>query len=148
MGDGEPWRVRWGRRLLFLGFVVQVPLGMSIAFGYRTPLWAWHRTRMAVSLGGTNDVPAAAVPYVDQLMGMLGATMACWGLAMAVLVAIPMRRGERWAVWCIFASSVLWFVVDTGLSAHHGVMVNVWFNVAAMAMISVPLAMASLPRRR
>jgi hypothetical protein len=133
---------RTGRLLLLVGFLGQIPLGLTVAFGYRSPLWAWHRRGMARQLWGLEEVPELAAPVVDQLAAMLGATMACWGLAMAWVVAGPMARGDPRARWCVASSTLLWFVVDTGLSANHGVWVNVAFNTAALFMIGIPLAMA------
>ena len=134
--------------VLLVGFVMQVPLGLSVALGYGSPLWGWHRHRMARSLLGLDDVPAELMPMVDQLTAMLGATMACWGLAMAVLVWVPLRQGKAWAWWCIAASAGLWFVVDTGLSAAHGATVNVAFNSAAGLMMGIPLVLTAGVLRR
>jgi len=126
---------------LLIGFLGQVPLGLSVAFGYRWSIWGWHRRRMAEALWGTATIPAEAWPVADQLLAMLGATMACWGLAMAFVVAVPLRRREPWAWWCVASSALLWFTVDTGLSAAHGVWVNVAFNCAAGVMIGAPMAL-------
>jgi hypothetical protein len=122
------------------GFVAQIGLGLSVAFGYGSPLWHWHRSRMAQALLGVADVPEALAPFVAQLAAMLGATMACWGLSMALVTAIPLRRRAPWAWWCVAGSAALWFGVDTALSASHGAWVNVAFNVAAGIMMGVPLA--------
>lgn len=137
----RPLRFRLGWWLLLLGFLGQLPLGLSVAFGYRGALWGWHRRGVAEALWSAAEVPAEALPLMDQLTAMLGATIACWGLATALVVAIPLRRGERWAWGCVAGSALLWFVVDTGLSAAHGVWVNVGFNLAALVMMGVPLAM-------
>jgi len=127
--------------MLLVGFLGQVPLGLSVAVGYRSPIWGWHRRRMAEALWGTQEIPPEAWPVAEQLLAMLGATMACWGLAMAAVVAVPLRRRELWAWWCVAASALLWFTVDTGLSAANGVRVNVAFNCAAALMMGLPLAL-------
>ncbi len=102
---------------------------------------AWHRQRVAQELWGLGEVPEQAMPILRQLAAMLGSTIACWALAMVCVVWWPLRRRERWAWACIGASSALWFVVDTALSASHGVTTNVLFNCGAAVMIAVPLAL-------
>jgi len=138
---GPSRRFELARRFLFWAFVAQVPLGYSVAFAYESELWAWHREGMADALWGTTGVPAVAVPVVHQLAAMLGATIACWGVAMAWVVAGPFRRRERWAWFCVASSFAAWFVVDTWLSLTHGVTVNVFFNLGALALIGGPLAL-------
>lgn len=124
---------------LVIGFGMQIPLGLSVAFGYTGPLWGWHRQRLAQQLTGAPELSADASAIAAQLAAMLGATMACWALSMLLVVHFPLRRGEAWAWWCVAGSSALWFFVDTGLSVHHGAWVNVAFNLAAGAMIGLPL---------
>ena len=139
--DDPSSSVRIGWWALVLGFFAQVPLGLSVAFGYDGPLWSWHRARLAKTFWYMDDVPDIAAPIMNQLAAMLGATMTSWGFAMGCLVVGPIRRREAWAWRCVVASVGLWFVVDTYLSWRHGVWINVAFNIAALAMMGIPLSM-------
>jgi len=141
MKNHRATRVRLGWWALLCGYIGQIGVGLSAAFAYEGGLWAWHRQRLARELWDLGEVPHQAIPLMRQLTAMLGATIACWALAMVFLVLVPLRRRERWAWWCIAASTALWFVVDTGLSASHAATTNVLFNCAAAIMIAVPLAM-------
>lgn len=126
----------WG---LLLGFGMQIPLGLSVAFGYGGPLWSWHRQALAQELSGAPELGPQGMAMAEQLAAMLGATMACWALAMLLVVHVPLRRGELWAWWCVAGSTALWMLVDTGLSAQHGAWTNVAFNLSAGVMIALPL---------
>lgn len=138
MSEGSRWE-RAGVWALTVGFGAQVLVGYSAAFGYDSALWAWHRQGVARALWGLAEVPEVAWPLMRQLCAMLGATIACWALAMLCLVRGPLRRREPWAWWAILTSFLSWFVVDTGLSARHGVWINVAFNVGAAIMTLGPL---------
>ena len=135
-----PDRFKLWRLVLLIGFGLQVALGYSVVFGYRTALWSIHRTGMAEALWGLPDLPEIAVPIVDQLCAMLGATLSCWAVAMLFVVHGPFARREPWAWWCVLASTLAWGVVDTAMSVYHGVTINVLFNMMPLVMICVPLA--------
>lgn len=77
--------------------------------------------------------------YVALARGFLLAGFALQ-IALGHLVAVPLRRRERWAGWAIAIATANWFAIDTTLSAAHGVWINVAFNVGALAMIAIPLA--------
>ncbi|PRP91715.1 hypothetical protein ENSA5_52950 [Enhygromyxa salina] len=53
---------------------------------------------------------------------------------------MPLRRRQRWAAWAVAITTLNWCVVDTSLSAAHGVGVNVAFNLVALSSVAVPLA--------
>jgi hypothetical protein len=130
---------RFACRALTCVLLVQAGVGLTLAFGYESPLFSWHREGMAQALWGTPEVPGAALPLLRQLNAMLGGTIVSFGLAGAWIAHVPLQRGERWAALAIASSAGAWFVIDTTMSALHGVTVNVLFNVMALAMIALPL---------
>ena len=124
---------------LALAFLVQALVGIAVVFGYESALFEWHRSGLAEALYGRPSLPADALPIMRQLAAMLGGTMAAWGVAMAWVAHVPLRRGERWAAVAIVTSLLAWFPFDTGMSVVHEAWTNVGFNLAATAMIAVPL---------
>ncbi|HLT35222.1 MAG TPA: hypothetical protein VK034_03030, partial [Enhygromyxa sp.] len=132
-------RIAW--IALLTGFAGQIVLGHVIAFGLDGWAFAWHQDRVAAALWGTTEYGAEATAYRAWIQALLGGTMIAWAWTMLAIVAIPLRRRERWAVWCIVISTLHWFVIDTGVSAAHGVGINVAFNVVALASIAIPLAL-------
>ena len=136
-----PTVVRVGWILLLVSFAVQGIVGYSVALAIDTPLWDWHQERVGLALWGEADYPAEADAYRQWMSALLGGTISCWAVAMIWIVAIPMRRRESWAWWAIITSTLVWFSIDTAISALHGVGINVFFNVMALSMIAIPLAM-------
>jgi hypothetical protein len=134
-------RFRFWRAWLLIGLTIQALIGYAIAFGYGTlAIFAWHRAGVAEALWSTSEFPTAVEPFRGFIMGVLGATMASWAVALLFVVAGPFARQERWAWWCVVVSVCSWAPVDTGLSLAHGVTVNAMFNAMALVMLAIPLA--------
>ena len=71
--------------------------------------------------------------------GVTFATMAGWGLCMAIIVANAFSTKEAWVWWSIAASAAVWFTLDTGRSLYHRVWANVAINVAVLVAVAIPL---------
>jgi hypothetical protein len=67
------------------------------------------------------------------------ATMAGWGLCLAVIVANAFSSREAWVWWSIAASVALWFPLDTGRSLLHKVYANAALNIALLVILAIPL---------
>ena len=136
-----PPGVRVGWVCLLVVFAFQGAVGYSVALAIDTPLWSWHQERVALALWDDAAYGERTDAYRQWVMALLGGTIASWAVAMLWVVAIPMRRREPWAWWAIVTSALAWFFVDTAISFRHGVDVNVLFNLLALAMIALPLAL-------
>ncbi len=132
---------RIGWTFLLLGLTVQALVGFSIALALDTPLWSWHQDRVGISLWGEAEYAKETRRYRAWAMAVIGGTIASWAVALLWVVAVPLRGGERWAWWAVATSTLAWFSIDTSLSALHGIGINVLFNLGALAMIGLPLAM-------
>ncbi|PRQ09573.1 hypothetical protein [Enhygromyxa salina] len=136
-----PRLVKVADALLVIGFVAQLVLGHAIAFGFDGPLFAWHQDRVARSLWGTAEYGLEVSAYRGWIQAVFGGTLISYAWAMLFLVAIPLRRRERWAAWAIAIATLNWVVVDTAICLAHGVWINVAFNAVALTSIGAPLAM-------
>ncbi len=67
------------------------------------------------------------------------ATMAGWGLCLAVIVANAFSSREAWVWWSIAGSVGLWFTLDTGRSLLHKVYANAALNTALLVVVAIPL---------
>ena len=112
-----------------------------MAFGLGGPLFAWHQDRVAVALWGSASYGTEVAAYRGWIQALLGGTMISYAWAMVFLVARPLRRRQTWAAWAVLVATLNWFVVDTSISAAHGVWVNVAFNTAALVSTLIPLAL-------
>ena len=89
---------------------------------------------------GDTVIPETMIPFQAWAYGVLGATVAGWGIFMVFVVQVPFRGQQRWAWLCLAVSFTLWFIVDTSISAYYHVYFNVWFNTALYLAVVVPLA--------
>ena len=125
-------------------------LGVSvylIAFGIVLALFPQSRL---INLAFNNQInpvfwEAPAEMGVDTarfqawIYGVLGATVAGWGVLLAFISHFPFRAKERWAWNAIAAGIGIWFMIDTPLSAYYGVLFNLVFNTALLLLIAIPL---------
>jgi hypothetical protein len=82
-----------------------------------------------------------AKDFQAWIYAVLGATIAGWGVCMVGIVRVPFARREAWSWTILVVGLTLWFVVDTTLSAMHGVGFNVGFNTAVAVLMGLPLVM-------
>jgi hypothetical protein len=71
--------------------------------------------------------------------GILGCTVAGWGILMGFVAAIPFNNKEKWAWTAIAVSMAVWFISDTLLSLASGVTFNAMFNLIFFLAIGIPL---------
>ncbi len=86
------------------------------------------------------EMGAGTARFQAWIYGVLGATVAGWGVLLAFISHFPFKAKERWAWNAIAAGIGLWYVLDTPLSAYHGVSFNLLFNTALLLLIAIPLA--------
>lgn len=126
----------WQRWLGVISALVAV-FGVGMALLNRTVLFSPIDGLVNPVFWGS--VSESASRFQGWIYGVLGATMAGWGVCMTFVVVYPFRRREPWAWNCLAAGIALWYMVDTGLSAVYGVTFNVVFNTVLMLLVAVPL---------
>jgi hypothetical protein len=126
---------RW---LLALGVII-VGFGMALAFLYPTPLFDVFRTQIDPVFWGAGELTGGTLLFQQWIYGVLGATMAGWGVCIAFIAAVPFKRKEKWAWNCLALAVSLWFVIDMFLSWRFGALFNVVFNVLVFLAAMVPL---------
>ncbi len=131
----------WQRWLLILGVIIVV-FGVALAFLYSTPLFDIFRTQIDPAFWAAGELTGGTVPFQQWIYGVLGATMAGWGVCIAFVAAVPFKRREKWAWNCLALAVSLWFVIDTFLSWRFGAMFNVLFNVLIFFAVLVPLLLS------
>lgn len=68
------------------------------------------------------------------------ATMAGWGLTIAMIAANAFGSHQVWAWWSIAAALALWYPLDTARSLYHRVYANAILNTVLLAAVAIPLA--------
>jgi hypothetical protein len=100
------------------------------------------RTRIDPDFWAAGELTGGALPFQQWIYGVLGATMAGWGVCVAFIAAVPFERLEKWAWNCLVIAVSLWFVIDTFLSWRFGALFNVVFNVLIYLAALAPLLLS------
>ena len=92
----------------------------------------------AIFFGGDN--PGDQVLMLKNwLTGIAGAVMLGWGFSMLYVVNHPFRNRQPWAWRSIFYPVLCWYLIDSGISAYYGVLLNVIINTILFLQIIAPL---------
>jgi hypothetical protein len=128
----------WQRWLVGVSVIVVV-FGLFMAFLNRTPLFDLFNRGVDPAFWGADAAPVEAQRFQGWAYGVLGATMAGWGVTLLFLARQAFRRGERWAWNSVLAGILLWFVVDEYISLASGVYFNAAFDVVILVLAGLPL---------
>jgi hypothetical protein len=128
----------WQRWLVAVSVIVVV-FGLFMAFFNRTPLFDLFNQGVNPAFWGSGAPPVEVGLFQRWAYGVLGATMAGWGLTLLFLARQAFRRRERWAWNAILAGILLWFVVDESISLTSGVYFNAAFNLVFLVLVGLPL---------
>lgn len=89
------------------------------------------------------DFSDDAITYIRLILGIAGAVMAGWMLALIYLIKGPLKAGEVWAWKAITYSVVFWYVVDTAYSLYLGFPENALLNTGFVIAFAPPLIMTA-----
>jgi hypothetical protein len=129
------------QKWLFVVSIIISGAGVMIAFLSGSVLGDLLNQQISPVFWGSSDVGGSAREFQQFIYGILGAMMACWGIFIAFMARYPFRNKERWAWNCLLAGMLVWFVLDTGLSAYHAVYVNVVANTAFLVLVLLPVVL-------
>jgi hypothetical protein len=129
----------WSKWLLAVCAIV-ILFGLFMALLSWTPLFSVFN-RLVDDVFWPGGSPAAVEQYQLWVYGMLGATMAGWGVTLAYIVLNPFAKREQWSWNAVAAGLALWFVVDTFMSAYTKAYFNVGVNVLLIVLAGIPLVM-------
>ena len=126
----------WQKWLFVLSLVIAV-FGVLLALFSETPAFSIFHQQIDPAFFRAPD--AEVMHFQQFIYGLLGATMAGWGVFMAFIAHYPFRKKEKWAWVCIAMGVLVWYVVDTSISLSFGVMFNAAFNTVVLILVALPL---------
>ena len=125
--------------MVAVGWILVV-FGILLAFANQTRLFdVVFNNQVNMVFWSSPVAPESVIPFQRFIYGVLGMTVAGWGVFFVYVARYPFRRREPWAWTCIFAGITLWFIPDTAISAYFDVYVNVALNVTIALLVYVPL---------
>jgi len=136
MNSFNLWRI-W----LFLTCLALTAFGLALALNIQGGVFDFFMGRIDPLFWGAAGPPVGAVEFQRWIYGAWGATVAGWGLMMALLAWVPFGRREAWARNTLAVSVALWFVVDTIHSIAHGVWINVALDIVILVLLGLPVVM-------
>jgi hypothetical protein len=128
----------WLRWLLVIGMIICV-FGIVMAFLSGTVLFKPLNSQINPVFWGTKDVDSAVKEYQQWIMGVLGATMASWGIFVLFITHYPFRNKEKWSWNCLIAGLLVWFFIDSSISLYFLVYFNAIFNAILFVLVMLPL---------
>jgi hypothetical protein len=78
--------------------------------------------------------------YLLLFQGVLGGTMAGWGMAFLMVLLGSFRRGAKEGWTTIATSLATWFILDSSFSLWTGFWMNAVLNTVFLALFVIPLA--------
>ena len=129
----------WQRWLLVFA-VLLILFGIGMVFLNTTSVFdAFFNDNINPAFRGSEDPDPTALKFQSWAYGILGATIAGWGVIIFFLVKIPFAQREKWAWNALFWGLLLWYVLDTGASIYYGVLFNALFNTVIFLVALIPL---------
>ena len=128
----------WQRWLFVVGLIMSA-FGVLLALFNATPLFALFDRQINPVFWGTVDISGEARDFQKWVYGVLGATLAGWGVFLAFIAHYPFKRREKWAWNCLVTGVLVWFVIDTAISLNFKVYFNAAFNTVLFVAVVLPL---------
>ena len=129
----QRWMVNFNLMIVCFGVII-VFFGESLLFHF------WHEFSKEVFFDGNEKTYEAIQPFRSFLFAIIGGTIAGFHLLMVYIAKYPFKNKEKWAFNALLYGTLLWFVLDSGMSLYYGAYHNVWMiNIVAMIGIGLPL---------
>ncbi len=131
-----PFWQRW----LFVFSVIIIVFGIFMALFNRTALFiALFDNQINPVFWGGNSLSPNAEQFLSFIYGVLGSTMAGWGITLAFVIHHPFRNRESWAWNALVLAFSFWYLTDTAISLSFGVVFNAIFNTLIFIAAMLPL---------
>jgi len=129
-------QIRWSDRLLEAVVIGAGALGFAFVVASAATVEAFD---VLYAVDGAASRSAGDREYLQGVYGVLGAVMVGWMVVLHGLVRGPVRRREYWAWQLTTRSVIVWFVLDSTISAFF-IPRNVVLNLLFIAGFAVALA--------
>ena len=128
----------WHRYLLILSIII-VTFGIFMALFNQSPIFDLFNNQIDPVFFSDSPIPGSYAQFQGWVYGVLGSTMAGWGVMIFFIVQNPFRQREKWAWNAIAVSLGFWYLLDTGISLYFGVTFNAVFNTVLVLLLAPPL---------
>lgn len=128
----------WQRWFFVLGVMIVV-FGVFMAIFNQTSIFNFFNNQINPVFWQAVSFTEDTAQFQGWIYGVLGATMAGWGLMFIFIVQNPFQARQQWA-WAAIAFSLgFWYLLDTAISLYFGVTFNAIFNTLLIGLVMLPL---------
>jgi hypothetical protein len=128
------------QRWLFIAACIIVLFGLSMAFFNQSKLFDLLLNRQInLVFWGSAQASPDIIAFQRFVYGVLGATMAGWGIFLGFISHYPYKKREPWAWNCVISGMTVWYVVDTTISIASDVIFNALLNTSIFLLVLLPL---------
>ncbi|MBI2197847.1 MAG: hypothetical protein HYU42_04505 [Candidatus Rokubacteria bacterium] len=129
----------WQKWLFGIGSLLTV-FGLALTCFNQTPVFdALFNNQITPVFWPAHEITPQIIRFQQWICGVLGATIAGWGIFTVFLAHYPFRNKERWARNAIALGITVWFVTDTSLSVYFLAMFNAAFKTVVFVAVLLPL---------
>jgi hypothetical protein len=129
----------WQKWLLVVSILI-IAFGLGLAVLNRTPIFFTLFDRPINPIfWNSGGLPSGVNEFQGWVYGVLGSTMAGWGIFFAYITHIPFKRRERWTWNCLLIGMLVWYIADTAISLRYNVIFNALFNTVILLLVILPL---------
>lgn len=128
----------WQRWLFGVGLLI-ILFGIMMALFSGTTLFQLFDSQVNPVFWGTEGLADNVRRFQQWIYGVLGATVAGWGILLTFIAHYPFKKKEKWSWDCLLVALLVWFLVDTAISLHFRVYFNAIFNTVLLILVVLPL---------
>jgi len=128
----------WQRWLFVVGLLISV-FGIMMVFFSGTTLFELFDSQITPVFWGTKEIADDIKGFQQWIYGVLGATVAGWGIFLAFISYYPFKKKEKWSWNCLVVGPLVWFAIDTAISLYCKVYFNALFNAVLFTLVILPL---------
>lgn len=128
----------WQRWLFAVGALLTV-FGIVMAFFSGTAVFELFNSQVDPVFWRTEDIADNARRFQQWIYGVLGATVAGWGVFVTFVAHYPFRKKEKWSWDCLVVGLLLWYLTHTAISLNFKVYFNAVFNTVLLVLVMLPV---------
>jgi hypothetical protein len=128
----------WQIWLFAVGALLTV-FGIVMAFFSGTAVFELFNSQVDPVFWRTEDIADNARRFQQWIYGVLGATVAGWGVFVTFVAHYPFRKKEKWSWDCLVVGLLLWYLTDTAISLNFKVYFNAVFNTVLLVLVMLPV---------
>ncbi len=129
-------RMKIIKKFLQLIAFLHVVGGILLPFLVETPVFNVYLQHLAHAFNFENKGAGVEIRF---LVGLLGPTIASWGILFLFAINTGFANPGPRAWWFIVIACIVWAPYDSWISLNHGVYLNAIFNCIVFVCIMIPM---------